>query len=448
MATTIERGRAEALDPKARKAIWGAFVGFFIDMFDVYLPVVVLAPAIIYFVSPELSASATAIVTGLIFASTLLGRPLGALIFGRYADTIGRKRTTVISVTGFGAATLLMALMPGYEQWGIFSVAIFILLRFIDGIFIGGEYTSASPLAMEYTPKEKRGLYAGLIQSGFPLAFVAISLLTLFMLSVAPAGGLDSPYVQWGWRIPFVIGAVLAFAVALYYQFFVDESELFESSGGSESPLKTLFSGDNLKNFLQVFVLMSGFWLSLNTVSAILPGLLGSEVGLSSTEVTITLVIAFFVLFLGFIGAGALSQRTGRRLLLMVLGVLMTVVGTFLYYILISTSPDNFTLVVVLTTVIVFIVSSNWGMATSYINERFQTGIRASGFGLGYSVAVILPSFYAFYQAGLASIMPFEYTVLPLLVVGGLLIVVGAALGPETKDVDFAESGKTSQNNG
>jgi MFS family permease len=165
-----------------------------------------------------------------------------------------------------------------------------------------------------------------------------------------------------------------------------------------------------LKNFLQVFVLMSGFWLSLNTVSVILPGLLGSEVGLSSTQVTVTLVIAFFVLFLGFIGAGALSQRTGRRLLLMVLGGLMTVVGTFLYYILISTSPDNFLLVVLLTTLIVFIVSSNWGMATSYINERFQTGIRASGFGLGYSVAVILPSFYAFYQAGLASIMPFEYT--------------------------------------
>lgn len=438
MATVVERGRSEALDPKARKAIWGAFVGFFIDMFDVYLPVVVLAPAIIYFVSPELSASSTAIVTGLIFASTLLGRPLGALIFGRYADTIGRKRTTVISVTGFGTATLLMALMPGYEQWGIFSVAIFILLRFIDGIFIGGEYTSASPLAMEYSPKEKRGFYAGLIQSGFPLAFVAISLLTLFMLSVTPADGLDSPYVQWGWRIPFVIGALLAFAVALYYQFFVDESELFESSGGSESPLKTLFSGDNLKNFLQVFVLMSGFWLSLNTVSAILPGLLGSEVGLSSTEVTITLVTAFFVLFLGFIGAGALSQRIGRRLLLMLLGGLMTVLGTFLYYILISTSPDSFPLVVLLTTLIVFIVSSNWGMATSYINERFQTGIRASGFGLGYSVAVILPSFYAFYQAGLASIMPFEYTVLPLLVIGGLLILGGAAWGPETKDVDFA----------
>lgn len=444
VATVAERGRVETLDPKARKAIWGAFVGFFIDMFDVYLPVVVLAPAIIYFISPQLSASSTAIVTGLIFASTLVGRPLGALIFGRYADTIGRKRTTIISVTGFGVATLLMALMPGYEQWGIFSVAVFILLRFIDGIFIGGEYTSASPLAMEYTPKEKRGLYAGLIQSGFPLAFVAISLLTLLMLSVAPADGLDSPYVQWGWRIPFFIGAALAFAVAIYYKFFVDESELFESSGGGGSPLRTLFSGDNLKNFLQVFVLMSGFWLSLNTVSAILPGLLGSEVGLSGSETTITLIIAFLALFFGFIGTGALSQRTGRRTLLMALGGLMTVVGTFLYYILINTNPDSFTLVVLLTTVIVFIVASNWGMATSYINERFQTGIRASGFGLGYSVAVILPSFYAFYQAGLANVMPFKYTVLPLLVIGGLLILGGAAWGPETKDVDFAESGKPS----
>ena len=449
MATSVEVGRtAETLDPKARKAIWGAFVGFFIDMFDVYLPVVVLAPAIIYFVSPELSAASTAIVTGLIFASTLVGRPIGALIFGRYADTIGRRRTTIISVTGFGVATLLMALLPGYEQWGIFSVAVFVLLRFVDGIFIGGEYTSASPLAMEYSPKEKRGLYAGIIQSGFPLAFVAISLLTLLILSIAPTDGLDSPYVQWGWRIPFLFGAALAFGVAAYYKFFVDESELFEASGGSDSPLKTLFSGHNLKNFLQVFVLMSGFWLSLNTVSAILPGLLGSQIGLSSTNVSIALIVAFFFLFLGFIGAGALSQRTGRRTLLMVLGGLMTVVGTFLYYVLINTKPESFALVVLLATLLILIVASNWGMATSYINERFQTGIRASGFGLGYSVAVILPSFYAFYQAGLTSIMPFEYTVLPLLVIGGLLIVVGAAWGPETKDVDFAESGKASADNG
>ncbi|WP_239028444.1 hypothetical protein [Pseudonocardia acidicola] len=72
-----------------------------------------------------------------------------------------------------------------------------------------------------------------------------------------------------------------------------------------------------------------------------------------------------------------------------------------------------------------------------YINERFQTGIRATGFGLGYSLAVVIPSFYAFYQSGLSSFMPAQYTVLPLLVIGSVLITVGAAMGPETRDVDF-----------
>jgi len=437
VATAVKGRQQGSRETKTRRAVWGAFVGFFIDMFDVYLPVVALAPAIAYFVAPGLSASTTAIVTGLIFASTLVGRPIGAFIFGHYADSIGRKRTTIIAVSGFGTATLLLALMPGYQQWGLLAVTLFILLRFVDGVFIGGEYTAASPLAMEYSPKEKRGLYAGFIQSGFPLAFVAISLITLLMLSVAPAGGLDSPYVQWGWRVPFLFGALIAYAFVVYFYLYVDESELFEASGGTGSPLRTLFRGENLKNLLQVFVLMSGFWLSLNTVSAIMPGLLGSEIGLSSTGATMALVVAYSVLTLTFVGTGALSQRVGRRLLLMVLGASMAVVGTLLYYVLIRTSPESFVVVALLTTAIVVLTASNWGMATSYINERFRTGVRASGFGVGYSLAVIIPSFYAFYQAGLGNIMPFEYTALPLLAVGGLLIFGGAAWGPETKDVDF-----------
>ena len=434
---TIEEQRPKTLGPKGRKAVWGAFVGFFVDMFDVYLPIVVLAPATIYFVSSDLSAPATAIVSGSIFAATLVGRPLGAIIFGHFADAIGRRRTTIISITGFGVCTLLMALLPGYQQWGVAAVIALIILRLVDGAFIGGEYSAANPLAMEYSPKEKRGLYAGIIQSGYPLAFAAISAITAVLLFLLPADGLNSPYVQWGWRIPFFIGAVLAFVMAAYFYFFVDESELFEASGGTESPLKTLFSGENLKNFLQVFVLMSGFWLSLNTVSAVLPGLLRSQVGLSNTNVTITLVIAYITVALAFVGAGVLSQRIGRRTLLMWLGGLMAVVGTFLYYLLIGTASDNLLMVILLTTIITVLVSSNWGLATSYINERFHTSVRASGFGIGYSLAVILPSFYAFYQAGLAAFMPFEYTVLVLLVIGGLLILGGAAWGPETKDVDF-----------
>ena len=441
MATAASGRNEGALDPKAKSAIKGAFLGFFVDMFDIYLPIVVLAPALAYFISPELSAGTAALVGASIFAATLIGRPIGAVIFGNFADTIGRKRTTIIAVSGFGVITLLLALMPGYEQIGIAAVIIFILLRFLDGIFLGGEYTSASPLAMEYSPREKRGLYGALIMTGFPLAFAFISLLALLLLSVIPSEGLGSPYVQWGWRIPFVFGAAIAFAFVVYYARYVSESELWEQSGGGSggNPLRSLLSGDNLKNFLQVFVLMTGFWLSLNTVAAILPGLLADPVGLSSTSVTITLVIAFLAAAAGYVVAGVVSQRIGRRPFLMAIGAIMATVGTFLYYLLISTTPDSLFVVIVLASVIAVLCISNWGLATVYINERFHTSVRASGFGLGYSLSVVIPAFYAFYQAGLSSFMPSQYTVLVLLVIGGILIVAGAAWGPETKDVDFSE---------
>ena len=94
-------------------------------------------------------------------------------------------------------------------------------------------------------------------------------------------------------------------------------------------------------------------------------------------------------------------------------------------------------MITLLTTITTVLVVAPGALSTVYINERFQTGVRASGFGLGYSLAIVLPAFYVFYQAGLAHFMPFNYTVLVLVIVGALLIFVGAAWGPETKDVRF-----------
>jgi Na+/melibiose symporter-like transporter len=250
--------------------------------------------------------------------------------------------------------------------------------------------------------------------SGYPLAYAAISLITMVLLFLLPAGDIDSPYVQWGWRIPFLLGAALAFAFLIYLVRSVSESELFEESGGSEAPLRSLFTGQNLRNFLQVFVLMSGFWLTLQTIAAILPGLLGDPVGLSKTNQTITLVVANVVLAGGYVAAGVISQRIGRRPFLIANGLIMGVVGTFLYYLLLSAPPQNLFLIILLTTIIAVLIVSPWGLATAYITERFHTDVRASAFGLGYSLAVILPSFYAFYQSGLAIFMPRVHGARPL----------------------------------
>ena len=430
----------EKLTPQARRAIWGAFIGFFVDNYDIFLPVIALAPAMAYFIPGSLSPTTAVVASAMIFATTLIGRPLGALIFGHFADTLGRKRTTVVAVGGFGIVTLLIALLPGYERWGSAVIFIFIALRLIDGIFLGGEYTSANPLAMEHCPKPKRGFYGAVIQSAASVGTAAISLVTLAVLLVAPAGDLTSPYVQWGWRIPFLVGSVMAFALAYYYQHAVEESDVFKKAGKTahtESPIKTLFKGENLRSFLQVFVVMTGFWLLLNASLAVMPGLLASQMGVRGVNLTFALVIAYVVLAVVYVIGGAISQRIGRRTYLMATSAVSAVLGTFFYYLLLNTAPGNTPMITLLTTITTVLVVAPGALSTVYINERFQTGVRASGFGLGYSLAIVLPAFYVFYQAGLAHFMPFNYTVLVLVIVGALLIFFGAAWGPETKDVDF-----------
>jgi MFS family permease len=433
--------KEEPLTPQARRAIWGAFIGFFVDNYDIFLPVIALAPAIAYFIPGTLDPTTAAVASAMIFATTLIGRPLGALIFGHFADTLGRKRTTVVAVGGFGVITLLIALLPGYQHWGTSVIFIFIALRLIDGIFLGGEYTSANPLAMEHCPKSKRGFYGAFIQSAASVGTAAISLVTLAVLLFVPAGSLDSPYVQWGWRIPFLVGAVMAFALAYYYQYSVEESEVWKKSeqvAHTESPIKALFRGENLRSFLQVFVVMSGFWLLLNASLAVMPGLLATQMGVRGVSLTFALVIAYVVLAVVYVMGGAISQRIGRRAYLMASSAVSAVFGTFFYYLLLNTVPGNTLMITLLTTITTVLVVAPGALGTVYINERFQTGVRASGFGLGYSLAIVLPAFYVFYQAGLAHFMPFNYTVLVLVVIGAALIFVGAAWGPETKDVDFA----------
>jgi len=429
---------AEALTPQARHAVWGAFIGFFVDNYDIFLPIIALAPAIGYFIPKSIPPATAAVASAMIFATTLIGRPLGAFIFGHFADTIGRKRTTVISVTGFAIVTLLIAVLPGYEQWGSAVIYIFIALRLIDGIFLGGEYTSASPLAMEYCPKPKRGLYGAVIQSAASLGTAAISLVTLAVLLVLPAAGPNAPYLQWGWRIPFLVGAAMAFLLAIYYQRSVDESQLWRKAVHTKSPLKALFQGENLRSFLQVFTVMTGFWLSLNASLAVMPGLLVTQMGVRGTSLTFVLVVAYVVLAGVYIVGGAVSQRIGRRAYLMATSALSAIFGTYCYYRLINAAPGNFAVILGLTTLTTCLVVAPGALSTVYINERFRTGVRASGFGLGYSLAIILPAFYVFYQTALAHFMPFKYTVLVLVVVGALLILAGAALGPETKDADFS----------
>src|SRR5690349_24029598 len=130
----------DALPPVARRVIFAGCIGFAVDFFDIYLPTLALAPVIGYFEPPGLSAAASTTIYFFTFAATLFGRPCGAVIFGHWADKIGRRLTTMVSIAGFGVLTFLIACLPGYATIGIWSLILLIALRFIDGVFMGGEY--------------------------------------------------------------------------------------------------------------------------------------------------------------------------------------------------------------------------------------------------------------------------------------------------------------------
>jgi MFS family permease len=420
----------ETADERRRRAVRGAVFSEYIDMFDIYLPAVVLTPVLSYFQAPKVEPELLVILNSLVFVTTLIGRPFGATLFGMIADRLGRR-----------TASFLIALLPGYQTIGISSYFLLVLLRFADGIFLGGGYTGAIPLAFEYSAKADRGFVGGLIMVGFPGAFVSISLISMLMFAIFPVHGIDSPYAQWGWRIPFVIGAILAACLALYYVFKVKESDVWEVKAArsqNKLPLAQLLSGGNAKSVIQVILMMTGFWLTQNLLTIFVPSvLLPNFLKLPAWQLTTTLLIAYAILMFSYVGAGLLSQKIGRRRFFLITGPLIATVGAAIMYYLSNTSDLSFPSIVILVALMSIVVTAPWGVIITYINERFATDVRATGFGVAFSLSVIVPSFYAVYMSWLGNVMPYKATPAVLLCLGGIIGAIGAAMGPETKDVDF-----------
>jgi len=423
---------------RRRRAIRGAFFGFLVDSFDIYLPSIALLPAMVYF-TKGLTPEQTAVVTGFTLATTLFGRPLGAILFGHFSDRLGRKRVGAISIYGFGIVTLLIACLPGAEQiGGVGAIALLLVMRFIAGIFLGGEYTAATPMAIEYAKVNRRGLVGGFVQSASTVGYLAIGVFTYVALLIAPASDISSPYVQWGWRIPFVIGAVFAYVVARFLRKDVEESVIWIEAEKAKNPIREMLSRGSIIPFIQVFILMTGIFFMVNVVGSIVPQLIQAQPGFTANNMTLTVIYANIIVPFAYMLAGWLSDRWGRKPVLILAGVLVLVVMSTLMFIL----GVGLTIPFAGLVAIVFFVQCVNGFAIgtlpSYINERFPTRIRSSGWGIGYSLAVIIPGFFAAYQAALGTIMPFKLTPVVLTAIGGVLIIIAVAISPETRGVDLA----------
>ncbi|QNN83512.1 MFS transporter [Brachybacterium sp. Z12] len=418
--------------PAGRAALRAGVVGNWVDNIHVFLPLTALAPAMVVLAGPAAAAS-----TGsLIVVAMLFGRPVGGIVFGRISDRLGRTRTTRVAIAGTAACALAIAVMPTHEILGAGTIALILALRFLGGIFVAGEYSAAIPLAMEWSRPRRRGLMSGLILSMAPWAQASIAFSVAMLLMLL---GPDA-YAAWGWRLLFVLGALASIGMLIYYSRQVTDAPVFHRRARTTSTqpragLRDLLTGRWASTFWQVFLLMTGLWLLTNTTVLLLTGRLGSDTGLPATGVSIAIGIASIAQAVVMALAGHLSTRTGRRTLFMAWGLVAAVLGPLVWWL--AVTSQSFGRAAVLAAVLQVITVSAYGPVSAYLSERFPTEVRSTGYGMGYSLSLVLPALYPFYLPWLEALLGRNGSVMALIGLGGGLLVLGAALGPRLSPRDI-----------
>ncbi|WP_420808030.1 MFS transporter [Brachybacterium endophyticum] len=441
------------LPPAGRAALRAGVVGNWIDNVHVFLPLTALTPALAVVAGPAVAASAGAVVV----IAMMLGRPVGGMVFGRISDRLGRTRTTRVAITGTAACALLIAAVPTHELLGVGTIGMILALRFLGGIFVAGEYSAAIPLAMEWSAPRRRGLMSGLILSMAPWAQASIAFATALLMVVL---GPDA-YAAWGWRLLFVLGALASLGMLLYYRTRVVDAPIarrirttsdpaVDTSADGATPvtgIRGVLTGRWAGAFWQVFTLMTGLWLLTNTTVIMLTSQLGAETALSATSVSVAMGVASCAQALAMALAGHLSTTIGRRRVFVIWGIAATVLGPVLWWAAVGST--TLARAAVLAALLQVVTVAAYGPVSAYLSERFPTHVRSTGYGMGYSISLILPALYPFYLPGLATVLGAHTAVLVLLSLGGALVVVGALVGPRLAareiddDLDEVAEGRT-----
>jgi len=441
------------LSKHAKMAMISQYLGFMLDAYDMAL-VLVMAPLLVQiFISPTGDGAWQYVTIVLTYSITMAARPLGSAFFGHYADRIGRRLLLVITIAGVGLTSFLSGFLPTYHNIGSGAYILFALVRFLMGFLFGGEYAVGHTFAIEHAPKTRRGAIGGFIQSGFPIGYVIASLVFAAISYVLDKDAM----LQFGWRIMFITGVLPAF-LAVYIRRMLPESPEFEKAkekGNLEkAPFFSLFKPPAVWTFLQVFVFMTGLFLTDYSVYGFLPNILTLDGrGFDTTTYSLIYGFALFMAFLGYNFYGWLSDLIGRRKLTLWYCIFLVFFGIPVYYILYHAAlAHNIELALVGATMAAMLKLA-WGVIPAYLAERFPTKRRAVGVGFGYSSGTLLGAWFSAYVwwahkiPWIKAIEEQDLWLSPavILTIGAAMTFFSLLYSPETKDLELSEvSEKTS----
>lgn len=374
---------APTLDKKARlKSILGGSAGNLVEWYDWY----VYAAFTLYFAPiffPSDNKTAQLLSAAAVFAVGFLMRPIGAWLMGIYADRKGRKAGLTLSVTLMCIGSLLIAITPGHAQIGIFAPMLLVFARLLQGISVGGEYGASATYLSEMAGKNNRGFYSSFqyvtLISG---QLIALAVLLVLQRLLTPAE-LES----WGWRIPFVIGGFLAIVV-FYIRRGLLETQSFHNASKDENQPKSgawaLFKY-HPKAAFTVLALTAGGTLAFYAYTTYLQKFLVNTSGFSKETATEITAAALFIFMLIQPLAGALSDRIGRKPLMVAFGI-MGVLFTYFIFSSLAVSKDAFTAFLLCLFGLV-IVTGYTSINAVVKAEMFPANIRALGVALPYALA-------------------------------------------------------------
>ena len=423
------------------RVVAASMAGTTVEWYDFFLygvAAAVVFPAVFFPTGDPTAGTLASLAT---FAIGFIARPIGGLVFGHFGDRIGRKKLLVLSLLLMGVSTFAIGLLPGYATIGVAAPLLLVLLRLIQGFALGGEWGGAVLIVSEHGDPARRGYWASWPQAGVPVGQLLANGL-LFLLSSVQS---EEAFVSWGWRIPFLLSAVLVL-IGLYVRLAVEESPVFREAQAKAAERAAAGEKETLP-ILEVFrryprevLTAMGARFAENVsyyiFTIVITTYATKRLGLPSATVLGAVLIgaAFHLITIPI--WGALSDRYGRRPLYL-LGAAGVGIWAFVFFALVDTR--SFPLIVLAVVGGLLFHGAMYGPQAAFLSELFGTKVRYSGVSVGYQLASI-------FAGGLAPLIAvwlytrFDsgYAVAVYVALSAVVTIVAVGTYGETRDRDLA----------
>jgi MHS family shikimate/dehydroshikimate transporter-like MFS transporter len=420
-----------------RTVAGASFIGTCIEWYDFFLYGTMAALVFNQLFFPEVDPLIGTLAAFGTYSVGFFARPVGGIVFGHFGDKIGRKSMLILSLLIMGIATFFIGLLPTYATIGIWAPILLVVIRFLQGIGIGGEWGGAVLMAVEHSPPNRRGFYGSWPQMGVPGGLLLGNIAVLIVSNVMS----EESFLSWGWRIPFLFSIVLV-AVGFVIRMKIEESPTFKEvkDTGTEAKMPIIdvlkTHPGNVLRAMGMRIAENGIFY-ISTAFVLVYGV--QQAGVERNTVLTAVVIAAAIGLISTPFWGAMSDRFGRKPIYLG-GALFSLVYSFVFFQMLDTQV---TLLVWLAVILAVNIGHDmmYGPQAAYFSELFGTRVRYSGASLGYQLASVLagglspliavallaandgdPLWVVLYMAGLS-----------------LITVIAVLLSPETYREDIAQ---------